>query len=390
MKLLFDLFTAQSALLGAGGGGEYARSVFRRLAGLANSRNLGIFHHPGYPLDPDIERIVEEGGFERHETTDEKELQSVVSTGRYTRFMSGVPYQYHSIDFSGLDVFFAVHGLRPIEMPVSNREIFFARSPGKAVKWAAKMLLPKYYRNKRRLQFQKLVTVKARSRRLIVASRHTMGSILDNLTGFSPGEIVVLDCPPTAVCSVSNPDLGVLDRLGVAKGRYLLIVSGNRWVKNTHLALEAAIATMEACPDGVWMPIVVTGGVPWGLPKTRRRYVIDAGTVGLEELAALYKGAYVLFYPTLNEGYGYPPLEAMSQGTPVLSSAVSSLTELLGDAVIYFNPTDAMEIRNRVRLVLEDPAVVEEYKARGTRHFELVSSRQEAALEQLCDMLLEE
>ncbi len=390
MKLLFDLFSAQSSLVGASGGGEYSRSVFRRLASLANSRNLGVFYHPDHPLDPDIEQLVRQGGFERHETADLKELQTVVSTGRYTRFMSGVPYQYHSIDFSGMDVFFAVHGLRPIEIPVSNREIFFVRGPGKAAKWAAKMLLSGFYRNKRRSLFQKLLTVKSRSRRLIVPTSHTMGSILDNLKGFSREEIVVLDCPPTAVCSVRNPDSGVLDRLGVSKGRYLLMVSGNRWIKNTHRALEAAIATMEDCPDDVWMPIVVTGGVPWGLSKTRRRYVIDAGTVGLEELAALYKGAYVFVYPTLNEGYGYPPLEAMSQGTPVLSSAVSSLTELLGDSVIYFNPTDAMEIRNRVRLVLEDPAVVEEYKARGMCRFDLVSSRQEAALERLCGMLLEE
>ncbi len=390
MKLLFDLWSTQPKVMGAGGGGEYSRSVFRRLGSLANSGNLGVFYHPAYPLDPDIERIVEEKGFERHEAADMDELQVVLSSGRYSRFMSGMPYHFHSVDFSGLDVFFSVHGLRPIERPVSSREIFFIRNPGKAAKWAAKILLPRQYRNKRRMQFQKLVTVKARSRRLIVPSLHTKGSMLDNLTGFSPEEIIALDCPPTAVCSISNPDPGVLDRLGVANGRYLMMVSGNRWIKNTHLALNAAIATMEACPDGIWMPIVVTGGVPWGLPKTRRRYVIDAGTVGLEDLAALYKGAHALFYPTLNEGYGYPPLEAMSQGTPVLSSAVSSLTELLGDAAIFFNPDDAMEIRNRVRLVLEDPAVVEEYAARGRRHFDKVSSRQEAALEQLCAMLLEE
>lgn len=390
MKLLFDLFYTQSARIGAAGGGEYSRSVFRRLAGLAEPHELGVFYHPGFPLDPDIERVVGQGGFERHETADLQQLQSVLSTGAYTRFMSGVPYSFHSLDFSGMDVFFAVHGLRPIEVPVSNREIFFARSPVQAAKWATKMLLPGFYRARRRHQFQKLVAVKARSRRLIVPTNHTVGSILDNLQGFSREEMVVLDCPSSTVCSIRRPDPGILDRLGVAEGRYLLMVSGDRWVKNTHLAIRAAVAAMEACPDDVWMPIVVTGGLPWGLPQSRRRYVIDAGTVALEELAALYKGAHVLFYPTLNEGYGYPPLEALSQGTPVMSSAVSSLTELLGDAAIYFNPTDPMEIRNRVRLVLEDPALVAEYRARGRSRYDLVSARQEAALERLCGMLLEE
>ena len=95
-------------------------------------------------------------------------------------------------------------------------------------------------------------------------------------------------------------------------------------------------------------------------------------------------------YPTLNEGYGYSPLEAMSQGAPVVSSAVSSLTELLGDSVIYFNPTDTGEIRNRIRLVLEDPAILEEYRDRGTRRFSAVSARQESHLTRLCQMLLEE
>ena len=389
MKLLFDLYSAQSAILGAEGAGEYSRVVFRHVAQLAGPDDLGVAYALDEPLDPDIEKLVARGGFQRHEGAEVADVEALAATGGYSRFMSGNPYRFHAVDFKDMEVFLAVHGMRPVECPVDSREIHYARRPGKALKWALKMLLPEVYRSRRRRQFQALMNVKARRRRFIVPSRHTMGTILDLLTGVGEDEILALDCPATPVCRITDPDMSILDRLELAPGGYLFMVSGNRWIKNSHRAIQAAVGAMEALPEAKRVAIVVTGGLPRGVPTRSGVRVITPGTVSLEDLAALYAGARFLFYPTLNEGYGYPPLEAWSHGTPVLSSAVCSLTELLGDGALYFDPRNILEMQNRISLVLEKPDLLDDYRQRGLERQAHVSARQKAHLDELGRLLLE-
>jgi glycosyltransferase involved in cell wall biosynthesis/SAM-dependent methyltransferase len=78
--------------------------------------------------------------------------------------------------------------------------------------------------------------------------------------------------------------------------------------------------------------------VNFGLSKDR---IIITGYVADEDLAALYSGAMVFVYPSLYEGFGLPPLEAMQCGTPVITSNNSSLPEVVGDAGIMLDPKDA-------------------------------------------------
>lgn len=389
MKLLFDLYSAQSSILGAEGAGEYSRAVFRHVAKLAGSEDLGVAYALDQPLDEDIEELVERGGFQRHQGAAVSEVQALVDTGQFTRFMSGNPYRFHAVDFRDMEVFLAVHGMRPVECPVDSREGFYARSPGKAVKWALKMVFPEVYRAQRRKQFQALMRIKAGDRRFIVPSRHTMGTILDQLEGVTQEEILALDCPATPVCGVTDPDPGILDRLGLAPDGYLFMVSGNRWIKNSHRAIQAAVRAMGALPEAKRVAIVVTGGLPRGVAAQSGVRVITPGTVSLEDMAALYAGARFLFYPTLNEGYGYPPLEAWSHGTPVLSSAVCSLTELLGDGALYFDPRNILEMQNRISLVLEKPDLLDDYRNRGRERLACVSRRQKTHLDELGRLLLE-
>lgn len=79
-----------------------------------------------------------------------------------------------------------------------------------------------------------------------------------------------------------------------------------------------------------------------------------------EKLASLYQNAYLFVYPTLNEGFGYPPIEAMQFATPVICSAITSTTEICGDSVLYFNPYSIDEIKNRI-LMMENPKIREFY-----------------------------
>lgn len=79
--------------------------------------------------------------------------------------------------------------------------------------------------------------------------------------------------------------------------------------------------------------------------------IIFANYVPDEKLEILYKKALVYVFPSLYEGFGLPPLEAMSKGCPVLSSNSSCLPEVLQDSVIYFDPKDKLDFLNKLELI---------------------------------------
>ena len=88
-------------------------------------------------------------------------------------------------------------------------------------------------------------------------------------------------------------------------------------------------------------------------------YVDDA------ELPALYSGAIAFIYPSLYEGFGFPPVEAMACGTPVVTSNVTSLPEAVGEAAVFVNPRDVESIAEGLRRILDDPELRETLRCRG-------------------------
>jgi glycosyltransferase involved in cell wall biosynthesis len=84
-----------------------------------------------------------------------------------------------------------------------------------------------------------------------------------------------------------------------------------------------------------------------------------------ETLASLYRLAAVFVFPSLYEGFGLPPLEAMASGTPVVTSNVSSLPEVAGDAAVLVDPYDTTAIKEGIKRVLIDPTLREELRRKG-------------------------
>ena len=95
------------------------------------------------------------------------------------------------------------------------------------------------------------------------------------------------------------------------------------------------------------------------------KYVRFLGFVPDRTLAVLYRLADVFVFPSLYEGFGLPPLEAMASGTPVVTSNVSSLPEVVGDAALLVDPYDTDAIAGGIRLVLTDSKLRADLRARG-------------------------
>ena len=95
------------------------------------------------------------------------------------------------------------------------------------------------------------------------------------------------------------------------------------------------------------------------------RLVVFPGFVPEEDLPAFYNAASVVVYPTLYEGFGFPALEAMACGTPVVTSNNSSLPEVTGGAALLVNPRNPKEIADAVQLALSDELLHAELSSRG-------------------------
>ena len=95
------------------------------------------------------------------------------------------------------------------------------------------------------------------------------------------------------------------------------------------------------------------------------REVVFPGFVPRRHLPLFYAAADLFCYPSLYEGFGLPPLEAMACGTPVVASDASSLPEVLGDAALLVPPEDTAAMSRAMLALLTDPVLAEEYKQRG-------------------------
>jgi glycosyltransferase involved in cell wall biosynthesis len=83
------------------------------------------------------------------------------------------------------------------------------------------------------------------------------------------------------------------------------------------------------------------------------------------DLAHIYRAASVLVYPSLFEGFGLPPLEAMAHGCPVVAARAGAMPEVLGDAAIFFDPADVDDLGSALTLVLADDDRVAALRAAG-------------------------
>ena len=142
----------------------------------------------------------------------------------------------------------------------------------------------------------------------------------------------------------------ILRRYGIdPAARFLLYVGGLSPHKNLGRLL-AAFAAARAADPAVQLAIVGDFADVFHTETAQIRAQIEAlglqasvrltGYVPDADLAYFYRAAYALVQPSLMEGFGLPPVEAMVSGTPVLSSTAGSLPEIVGPAGIYFDPFD--------------------------------------------------
>jgi glycosyltransferase involved in cell wall biosynthesis len=149
-------------------------------------------------------------------------------------------------------------------------------------------------------------------------------------------------------------------RPGTDEREPFLLYPARTWPHKNHRRLFEAFSLLRR--EHRDLRLVLTGGGDLGaLPDG----VEAKGRVDDAQLAVLYRRAAAVVFPSLYEGFGQPPLEAMASGCPVACSNAAALPEIVGDAAMLFDPDDAESIAAAVRSVLDDP---EPWRMRGLEH----------------------
>jgi glycosyltransferase involved in cell wall biosynthesis len=153
---------------------------------------------------------------------------------------------------------------------------------------------------------------------------------------------------------------------------YLLSVSTIQPRKNYARLIEA-FGRMANSQRSIDLLLVIAGGRGWMFDEVfqtverlgLRERVLFPDFVADDDLPALYAGARLFVYPSLYEGFGLPIAEAMACGVPVVSSNASSLPEVGGDAVLYFDPRDVGAMTRAIQRALTESALRADLTARG-------------------------
>jgi len=194
----------------------------------------------------------------------------------------------------------------------------------------------------------------SRSDTIITGSKFTKSEILKRLE-FSPKDVRVIhhgvDHDVFFVRKSIESDVSL-------PNKYILSVGSIEPRKN----LMGLLKAYDILPFDIknQFKLVLVGFQGWKnseimeLIAANRDNIIYLGFISDEELARVYNQASCFVYPSLYEGFGLPPLEAMACGTPVVVSRAASLPEVCGEAALYCNPNDPADIAHQIKRLLTD------------------------------------
>jgi glycosyltransferase involved in cell wall biosynthesis len=205
---------------------------------------------------------------------------------------------------------------------------------------------------------------------LIAISEYTKSRVVD-IFGVSAEKVtVVLNGVGQEFSPRPSPEVTAMrTKLGISDQPYLLYVGSLEPRKNLSRLLQAWARVCEACPD---TQLIVTGlsmkgsrvfsEVQLELIPPR---VFFTGYVSAEDLPSLYSGAEAFIYPSLYEGFGLPPAEAMACGTPVITSLGTSLPEVVGDDAVLVDPHNVDSIAAGILEVVRNESLRRQLSVRG-------------------------
>jgi glycosyltransferase involved in cell wall biosynthesis len=207
----------------------------------------------------------------------------------------------------------------------------------------------------------KNVTKKAK--KILTISKNTKQDLI-KILNIDPEKIEVIYNGVSPIFRFMDDPAAPAKTLKKYKIKQQFLLYAGVWRSHKNLArLIEAFSTLKK-EKGLNLQLVITGKPDPYYPEVKNTVkklnlqedVIFTGLVEEEELLHLYNAAHIFVFPSLYEGFGLPPLEAMRCGTPVVASDISSIPEICGrENAVFFNPYNIKDIAEKIELVYKDP-----------------------------------
>lgn len=369
--VLFDLTATQPCgKTVRHGGGRYGEIIFRRILEL--KLPVACYYNSRLWLNPTILDLLKEYQIQLFDIN-KFSLEEIVEITKSSVLYSALP-QYSLFKFDACKVVGTIHGLRRLETPVDFYRLLYRNGNWKDLfLFMFQLLFPHIY-EKMLCRYKKREWTNSNFQ-FVTVSFHSQCIMKVYFPFFKDKNIPVFYSPSTSVDRCINRKY--LDK-------YFMLVSANRADKNNLRAIKALDMLFDL---GYLSDYTVRiTGVKSSDNFYYRIRNIDRfkflGYIDDNDLEQLYHDAYALIYPSLNEGFGYPPLEAMHYGVPVLASPYASISEICEGAVMYFNPFSIKEIAARVLRILNQE-VWNDLSAKGKEQYVKISNKQKADLDAL-------
>jgi len=277
-----------------------------------------------------------------------------------------IEFPFHLI-LENIDVFHSPHFVLPLLYPSKSVVTIHDLTP---------IIFPEELTSKKaRIYYRGMLFLAIKkANKIIAVSNYTKKDIV-NIFGISPGKIEVV-YEGVNDCYRPIKDKRILDHIKKKFGidrEFLLYVGLSKPHKNLVRLIKAfKILRKNIRLD---LKLVIAGKIDPRYPEVRkivdklglREDVIFTDFVSDQDLVLLYNAAKAFVFPSLYEGFGLPPLEAMACGTPVVSSKVASLAEVLGDAAVVFHPLDIHDMADKVYQVVSDENLRKQLSEKGIR-----------------------
>ncbi|WP_298199960.1 glycosyltransferase family 1 protein [Desulfosporosinus sp.] len=212
--------------------------------------------------------------------------------------------------------------------------------------------------------YRKMIVPKAIKHvsRVITISNFSKKDIMEHIPSIKEDSISVIYLAANNSFKVVNKDEAITklkEKFGI-NGSYILAFGGIDPRKNTELIINMFIESKRK--EQINEKLVIVGIPNWKQAKfynivqesEYRDDIIFTNFVSEEDLVLLYNSASVFLYPSLYEGFGIPPLEAMACGVPVITSNTTSIPEIVGDAALLINPQNGEELKEALLTILND------------------------------------
>jgi len=392
MKLLFDLYSLQSyGNVKFNGGAEYVKVVFKKVVTLLDEHTeLVCTYKSCSELPEDIKEIVIKNKITLIDITS-KSLSSVISDNNIDRAYVGIIQRFPELEVSeDVELIIVWHDVRSVELQMNIRSIVLESnlsSVSSFITLFIKLLLyPIYTLLRSRSAYKAYDNIVNLARRkntkIFTVSKHTKHTILSLFSGIEQARIFVYWAPSTDINGLSTKPISSLEN-----ENFWLMLGFGRWEKNNSIIILALIKNKLFRSSN--RKLVLVGSykstLAYRLFKSHK-WIVFLDYAERETLEWLYENAEVFVFPTFSEGFGYPPIEAMKYGTPVLASATSSIVEVCGSAPLYMCPYNQVEVASRIDQLLSEVDLVS--KQSLIERYEFAKSKQDGDLSEMVKMII--